>query len=204
MAGEAWAPTLSDVARHVPTRTRDTTTPGSDKLLGTFNQNTTPTDAQVQQLIDDAAASLIASVGALDPTANLAPDIATAARVYVEWRAATDIEIAYPNRDADIQLVAVMETRVTGALATLKSAIAESGGGLVDVATPFWAFPNGPLFPDQSPASGADFAIGYKTPPGLINLWLRLRWCSMMWRSGCCLTTLGCVVSWTGSRLRRS
>jgi len=49
---QSWAPALDDVARHIPTRTRDVKTPGSDKMLGTFTASTTPDDGQAQAVID--------------------------------------------------------------------------------------------------------------------------------------------------------
>lgn len=160
MAGESWAPTLSDVARHVPTRTRDTKSPGSDALLNTFNANTTPTDEQAQAVIDDAVASLIALYGALPTGVTEQAMIQEAARSAVEWRAAADIELAYPNRDADVRLYDQLNTRAALALtqyATALSAVT-SGGGPADL-IPIWGFPDPPPYADQSPGSGADFIV---------------------------------------------
>lgn len=158
MSGEAWAPTLSDVARHVPTRTRDYKSPGSDKLQMTFNANTTPNDAAVQQMIDDVVAALQAQVGNLTPLAVTTPDLATAARTYVEWRVSADIELAYPNRDADIRLYAQLDDRAKAALTALQAALNATNAGVVD-AFPQWAFPSPPPYADQSPGSGTDFLV---------------------------------------------
>lgn len=152
MAGEPWAPTLSDVARHIPRRTRDVKTPGSDQLLGTFTASTTPTSAQAQAVIDQVVAVLLADAGQIP--GNL-PDVQVAARAAVEWRAAADIEVAYPNRDADVQVYAQLDARASAAYATLIRALAEAGQGQVDV-EPSWGFPPSPPWGDLSPGSGAD------------------------------------------------
>jgi hypothetical protein len=159
MSGEAWAPGLSDIGRHIPTRTRDTKTPGSDALLGTFTASTTPTDEQAQQVIDDAVAVIIADVGELPTAVVEAPEITIAARAAVEWRAAADIEVAYPTRDADLQMFDRLNARAADALATLKRVLAQAGSGLVDV-TPDWAFPAPPPWGDLSPGSGIEAITG--------------------------------------------
>src|SRR6266705_3510934 len=101
MPGEPWAPGLDEVARHIPRRTRDSRTPGSDKMLGTFTDSTTPNAGQAQAFIDAAVRIIIADVGPL-PTAGVPTLIAglqASARDAAEWRAVADIEIAYPNRE---------------------------------------------------------------------------------------------------------
>lgn len=153
---ESWAPGLSDVGRHIPTRTRDASVPGSDRMLGTFTATTTPTDAQAQQVIDDAVAVLLADVGELPSTGAQWPEIQQAARQVIEWRAAADIEIAYPNRDADVRVAAVLDMRAKDALATLKRILAEADSGLA-AAEPVWQFPDPPPWGDKSPGSGTDY-----------------------------------------------
>jgi hypothetical protein len=153
---EAWAPGLSDVGRHIPTRTRDTSVPGSDRMLSTFTASTTPTDAQAQAVIDDTVAVLLADVGELPTTGAQWPEIQQAARQAAEWRAAADIELAYPNRDADVRVAAVLDLRAKDALATLKRALAEADAGMVD-AEPEWAMPPPPPWGDKSPGSGIDY-----------------------------------------------
>jgi hypothetical protein len=157
--GEPWSPGLADVARHVPTRTRDSKSPGSDKLLGTFNANTTPTDGIVQQMIDDTVAGLEAQVGDLPYVTQQHPDVAVAMRTYVEWRVAADIELAYPNRDADIQTAAALDARANKALAVVTAALVVTDEGSV-AADPVWAFPDPPPYADSSPGSGAEFIFG--------------------------------------------
>jgi hypothetical protein len=156
VAGEPWAPTLSDVARHIPRRTRDTKTPGSDKLLGTFTASTTPTSDQAQAVIDAVVGTLLAGTGPLPAAGTAVMDIQTAARTAAEWRAAADIELAYPLRDADVQVYDQLNARAADALATLKQVLAQAGGGQVDVATPYWGFPAPPPWGDLSPGSGVE------------------------------------------------
>lgn len=161
MPGEAWVPTLPDVARHIPTRTRDVKTPGSDVLLNTFTASTTPTAEQAQAVIDTVAGTLLAFTGPL-PASN---DIQTAARSAVEWRSAADIEIAYPNRDADVQVYQQLDGRATAAwnqLVTILEA-AGSGPGLPDEMVTY-SFPPPVRWGDVSPGSGI-YPPGYRPPP---------------------------------------
>ncbi len=160
---EPWAPTVSDVAKHIPTRTRDTRTPGSDALLGTFTANTTPTDAQAQAVIDDVVAALVAETGDIPDTGDQWQEIQTAARVAAEWRAAADIEIAYPDRNADVQVYDQLNARAELAKKTLLAALAETGEGTVDPAhlVPEWMFPRPAPWGDTSPGSGADYDMSY-------------------------------------------
>jgi hypothetical protein len=154
VSGEPWAPTLPDVARHIPTRTRDVKTPGSDALLGTFTGSTTPTSDQAQAVIDGVVGTLLASVGALPDNH---PDLLVAARIACEWRAAADIEIAYPNRDADVQVYEQLDLRAQAAWAAFTTALGNIGGSPSGPdSVPEWCFPPGPPWGDLSPGSGAD------------------------------------------------
>ncbi|HXJ64040.1 MAG TPA: hypothetical protein VNN79_09825 [Actinomycetota bacterium] len=161
MAGEPWAPTLSDVARHIPTRTRDTKTPGSTQLLGTFTANTTPTSEQAQAVIDTVVGVILADIGGTLPQ-PADEQVEVAARSAAEWRAAADIEIAYPNRDADVHLYDQLNTRANDELATLKRILVQMGDGVVD-ADPQWVFNRPPPWGDMSPGSGTDM-IGLWPP----------------------------------------
>lgn len=169
MSGEPWAPTLADVARHIPTRTRDVKTPGSDALLGTFTASTTPTSDQAQAVIDTIVGTLLASTGMLP--ANQ-PDLYVAARSACEWRAAADIEIAYPNREADVQVYEQLDARAQAAWQVFATALASIGGSPTGPdSVPMWCFPPGPPWGDLSPGSGADpypwLANQHRlTPPG--------------------------------------
>lgn len=150
MPGVPWAPGLADVARHVPTRTRAYSgTPGSDTVLGTFTEDTTPTAEQAQADIDAAVRGIIAEVGQLPTTGT--PDmlaaIQGAARDAAEWRAAADIELAWPVRDADVQVARDLDARAVQALARLQVVLAEAGAGQV-MEYPMWAFPAPPAWAD--------------------------------------------------------
>ena len=158
MPGEPWAPELVDVARHCPRRTRDRSKPGSDTLLMTFNGNTTPTDVDVQQLIDDCVAGLLASVGNVPNINATNPDIAVAMRSYVEWQVAADIEASFPNRDQDLQVADRYSARAQLALKQVETALAAIGEGTVEP-LPIWGFPDPPPYADQSPGSGVDFLV---------------------------------------------
>jgi hypothetical protein len=144
MPGAVWAPSLTDVARHIPTRTRDFATPGSDRLLGTFSERTTPTAEQAQSDLDAAVRAITAEVGEI-PATEAAQ---AAARDAAEWRAAADIELAYPNRDATVAVARDLDTRAKFALDRLKAVLATEGAGLVED-MPMWAFPDPPAWGDD-------------------------------------------------------
>lgn len=146
---ESWAPAVDDVARHIPTRTRDTRNPGSDTLLGTFNSSTTPTADQAQAVIDSAVNGILSAVGDMPTSpAEAVQRCQGAARSAAEWRAAADIEIAYPVRDADVRLFAQLDQRAKDELATLKLAMQQENAGTVDV-LPYWQMPDPPPWADQ-------------------------------------------------------
>jgi hypothetical protein len=144
---QSWAPALDDVARHIPTRTRDVKTPGSDKLLGTFTSSTTPDDGQAQATIDAAVLGILSQTGPLDRADT---NLLSQARLAVEWRAAADIELAYPNRDADIKVYADLDARAKDELATLLRRLQFQGEG-ADEAVPYWSAPRPPVYADMDP-----------------------------------------------------
>lgn len=125
-------------------------TPGADRLLGTFTETTTPSAEQAQADIDAAVRGVVAAVGPIpvagDPQTVGA--LQAVAREAAEWRAAADIEIAYPNRDADVRLAAQLDLRAKDALAALRVAYAEAAAGIVE-ALPQWAFPDPPAWGDS-------------------------------------------------------
>ncbi|MFC9973547.1 hypothetical protein ACFVH6_21900 [Spirillospora sp. NPDC127200] len=132
---EPWAPSLVEVGARIPTRTRSQANPGDDSVLGTFTTETVPTAAQVQPIIDGAVASVRHAVGTVTaPLYELAKDAAA-------WRAAADVELAWPERDADIREVYDrLNARATLALKALTDASQDSGTG-ADATMPVWAFP---------------------------------------------------------------
>jgi len=137
---EPWAPVLADVARHIPTRSRDVLTPGADRMLGTFTPNTTPTGDQAQGVIDDAVAWVLAQAGDLPTSGSDLGTIWAAAKAAAEWRAAADIEVAYPNRDADVRVYAQLDARATAAMAILQQALILDVGGPIEQ-VPIWQSP---------------------------------------------------------------
>src|SRR5438552_1729340 len=61
-------------------------------------------------------------------------ELMVSARTAAEWRAAADIEVAYPlNRDPDVRLFQVLDQRAKDALATVKLAMQGEGVGQVDL-----------------------------------------------------------------------
>lgn len=145
---EAWAPTTGDVAEKIPTRTRSKAAPGSTALLGQFTADTTPTAEQAQGFVDNAVAWVLAATGALPTTGQLADQIEQAARDAAAWRAAADIEMAYPERTANVNVAATLNSRANDALQTALNAIrTEEGGGPQLV--PVWMAPDPPTWADD-------------------------------------------------------
>lgn len=99
-----WAPTLAEVGGCVPTRTANVSLPGEDEYLNTFTADTRPTADQAQVKIDRAVADVEA---ARTITASL-EDVAKNAAM---WRAAADIELSYPERNADANYYAQLDAR---------------------------------------------------------------------------------------------
>lgn len=121
-----WAPTLQQVGTYIPTRTREIGV--SNTYVGTFTANTYPTATQVTALIDDAC------VWAAQPAGTpIATDAHDSLRLAATLWAAYRVELAYPERDAD---VAVYERLLTEAEAARTEAArvnrAAGGGGATD------------------------------------------------------------------------
>lgn len=139
MADPSWTPSLEQVADHIPTRTRDATAPGTDTLLNTFNGQTTPTDEQASRQITRAVAEVFAAVGGIVPaTPTYLPSLASEAAAL---RAAADIELAYPDRQADVSVYEQLDQRAKDALQRLIDAINDQGSGPEGSLLPQWAFP---------------------------------------------------------------
>lgn len=140
---EPWAPTLVDVGNRVPTKTMDQTTPGSTTLKNTFDDTTVPTAAQVQPILDGAIATVRSAVGVLGSGLYaLAKDAAA-------WRAAADLELAYPDRPADVATVyAALNERAKTALQRLVDAADDAGVG-AEAQMPVWSMPTPVPWGDQ-------------------------------------------------------
>ena len=133
---EVWAPSLTEVGARIPTKTRDQTEPGNDNPTGTFNDRTVPTGSEVAPIVEGAVAQVRTAVASI-PAAlyDLAKDAAA-------WRAAADIELAWPERDADItQLYNALDARAGLALQRLIDACDAAGTG-ADGGSPAWSFPD--------------------------------------------------------------
>jgi hypothetical protein len=102
-----------------------------------------PTAEMVQPLIDGAVVSVRHAVGSI-PTA--VEDLATEAAA---WRAAADIELAWPERDADLREVYDrLDARAKLALQRLIEACEDAGTG-ADGGVPVYSFPEAPPWGDS-------------------------------------------------------
>jgi len=147
----AWTPTLADVADHIPTRTRPTAEfAGSDAMLGTFTAATTPTDEQAARLIRRATAWVEGVVGV-----PVAPTVRRLASAAAALRAAYWVELAYPERDADVAVYDRLREEAGAALlsATAQNAaagaIAPTPAGVPDDLVSF-SFPAPPRWGDRA------------------------------------------------------
>jgi len=147
---EPWAPSLEEVADHIPTRTRASDArPGDDSLLMTFNQATTPTGEQAARFVDSAVSEVLGAV------AGRVPDTPTYLRVLAQkaaaLRAAADIELAYPDRDADVNVSERLDQRAKDALLRLVEAVSDaSSPGSEGSLLPVWSMP-APTWPGDYP-----------------------------------------------------
>jgi hypothetical protein len=99
-----WTPFLSEVGDYAPNKTRDITA-GSDIIFGTFNGLTHPDDGQVQRMLDKSVAAILSGIGTVAPS-----EYAQAASV-AAIRTAADIELAWPERSADLTIYNALNTR---------------------------------------------------------------------------------------------
>lgn len=136
---EPWQPLLEQVADHIPTRTRPSDPPGTDTLLGTFTSITTPTDEQATRQIKYACTEVLGAVGGTIPaTPTFLYGLASEAAAL---RAAADIELAYPDRQADVSVYELLNQRAKDALQRLIDAINDQGSGPEGSLLPQWAMP---------------------------------------------------------------
>lgn len=116
-----WLPDLADVAAYVPVRATPAGV-GDQVPLGTFTEATTPNDDQVRRIIAAAAAHVAGRLGTVvDGLFDQAKDCAA-------MRAAGFVELAFPQRDDDVNTA---ETLLREAKADLDAlaAVNTSGGG---------------------------------------------------------------------------
>jgi hypothetical protein len=135
---ESWTPTLEQVADHIPTRTRDAANPGDTSLLGTFTSVTEPTDEQARRHIAAAVVEVLGAVGGTIP--DMPVFLAKLASEAAALRAAADIELAYPVRDADVNVFTQLDQRAKDTLQRLIDAVSDQGSG-PDALLPQYSFP---------------------------------------------------------------
>lgn len=136
-----WQPSLPEVADYIPTRTVPTGV-GEQQPVGTFNQNTTPNDASAARIAAAATAYVAAKTG------TVADTLTDMARAVAATRAAGLIELAYPERDADVNTATqLLETSET-ALTALVEANTAAGGGAPGSASQLLSLHN---FPPTTP-----------------------------------------------------
>ena len=117
-----WAPSLTQVGAHIPTRTREV---GVDnQYTGTFTTETYPTAAQVLLLLADACDLVAAKVGT-----PIMPAAYPALRVAATLRTAFDVELGYPERDADVAVYDRLLTEADAAVEAAGDANRAAGGG---------------------------------------------------------------------------
>jgi hypothetical protein len=140
---ELWAPTLLDVGGCIPTRTVNVNLPGNLDYLNTFTTDTRPTAAQAQLKIDQAVADVLEAV------ASVPVDLYGAAKNAAMWRAAADIELAYPDRNADADYYRLLDERAKYAWELLlKAATADNSSNASSL--PVWYAGTAPWWADRT------------------------------------------------------
>lgn len=137
-----WAPSLTDVGGCIPTRTVNVNLPGSTEYLNTFTSDTRPTGLQAQAKIDQAVADVELAV------ASIPTELEDAAKNAAMWRAAADIELAYPDRNADANVYAALDARARYEWGLFIDAA--NSGGTGDGQLPYFSFPAPPSWADRN------------------------------------------------------
>jgi hypothetical protein len=141
---ELWAPTLAEVADCIPSKTVNVSLPGSEDPIGTFTDDTRPTGVQAQRHVDSAVSSVL----------GFAPTIPTAlepvAKSAAKWRAAADIWLSYPDRDADItSAYAALDARARLEWDKFTNAAGDQGVSTDTSTVPYWNFEEAPEWADR-------------------------------------------------------
>lgn len=120
-----WRPSLATVGALVPTRTRATSDDGygADPGSGTFTAATTPTDTQVELLIDGAVGEITGKIGTV-PAAlyGLATRVAALG-------AAADVELSFPTGAETPNVAKSLTDRYDAALKDLIDAATRIANG---------------------------------------------------------------------------
>lgn len=147
---EPWTPSLEQVADHIPTRTRPVEPPGSTEYLNTFTAQTTPTDEQARRRIAAAVVEVLGAVASINAAIPTTPTYLPAlASEAAALRAAAMIELAYPDRDADVEVYTQLDQRATAALQRLLDALTNADPGSDGNLLPQYAFPAPPWWGDH-------------------------------------------------------
>jgi hypothetical protein len=146
-------PTVDDVGGILRARTQDS----SDDEIGTFNDETRPTQEQVERLIVQAGTTVYSATGSLDElTCSLADNIQTSAKYWVSLLTAMLVELSYfpeqvrSDRSAYAFYKELWDDETTG-FRSLLDAVSECKAGEVEpdtpgdagsfIADPSWSFP---------------------------------------------------------------
>jgi hypothetical protein len=140
--GQTWTPTRERVAAYVPARTVEIASL-SDAITGTFSDDTRPTGDQVDELIQDAVSWVLGTTGFIVTDGDLATVLADMATATAAIRAAGMVELAYPERDADLNTADLLLTQADAMLLKLDAANRAQGATDPDQPAhlPLWAFP---------------------------------------------------------------
>jgi hypothetical protein len=140
---QPWAPVLTDVGGCIPTRTVNVNLPGNLEYLNTFTADTRPTAGQAQLKIDDAINDVLEAV------ATVPVELYGAAKNAAMWRAAADIELAYPDRNADADYYRLLDERAKYSWELLLKAAASDNSS--NAATlPTWYAGTAPWWADRT------------------------------------------------------
>lgn len=145
-------PTVADVGAILRARTQDS----HDDELGTFNDDTRPTEAEVEKLIQQAGLPVYTATGRLDElTCSMKDQVQSSAKYWVSLLAAMLVELSYfpeqvrSDRSAYIFYREMWDDETTG-FSTLIDAVKECKSGELEPDTPgdgdtpadpSWAFP---------------------------------------------------------------
>lgn len=134
----SWAPTLEEVGGCIPSKTVNVALPGNEDPIGTFTTDTRPTAVQAQVKIDAAVTDVIAAASSV-PTA-----LEGVAKNAAMWRAAADIWLSYPDRDADITAAyAALDARARYEWDRFTSAAGDQNAS-TSAMVPYWNFEESP------------------------------------------------------------
>jgi hypothetical protein len=118
--------------------------PGTDDYVNTFTADTRPTAEQAQPIIDHAVADVVLAI----PVA-ISVALEPAAKNAAMWRAAADIELAYPERNADANYYRDLNERALYEWGLFKEAADQEGSG-TESHSPNWAFPEPVWYGDRT------------------------------------------------------